>query len=197
MKYRAVGFDYGGVLYGLPGKVFDANIAALLGVEVEDYRKVYFAHNTTHTDTWKMWQAVLADLQKEGLSRQVDKFTREWSKTKVIQKEVLELVKRLKRDGYKVGLLTNRAPKQAVRLRVSGIIDIFDVVCVSSEIGYAKPDPRAYAIFCDQLDIKPEELIFIDDEVSSLTSAANVGYRPILFESYGVLVKTLDDLGVG
>lgn len=43
--YKAVGFDWGGVLNGRPGKYFAMAVADTIGVSPEAYRTAYFHHN--------------------------------------------------------------------------------------------------------------------------------------------------------
>jgi putative hydrolase of the HAD superfamily len=54
----------------------------------------------------------------------------------------------LRAAGAAVAVVTNGPPTQRTKLRVTGLIDELDAVCISSEVGSAKPDP---AIFLEAL----------------------------------------------
>jgi putative hydrolase of the HAD superfamily len=41
--------------------------------------------------------------------------------------------------------------------------ELFDVIIYSDEVGFAKPDPRVYALLCAELQVAPAELVFLDD----------------------------------
>ena len=45
MKYKTIGFDWGGVIFGEPGPVFSKEAAQLLEVSHEEFKKIYFKHN--------------------------------------------------------------------------------------------------------------------------------------------------------
>ena len=58
---------------------------------------------------------------------------------------VLELLGRLRRDGVRLGLLTNGPPDiQRHKLGHAGLADIFDAVAISGEVGVGKPDRIAF-----------------------------------------------------
>ena len=59
-----------------------------------------------------------------------------------------------------------------------------------------KPDKRIFDIFCKKINIKNDELIFIDDSENSLKNANEVGYTPVLFKNVDDLKKKLKELGV-
>ena len=71
-----------------------------------------------------------------------------------------------------------------------------DIILVSEEIGYMKPQKEAYQFFIDRLKVKPQELIFVDDTEKSIISSKEVGYRSLLFTNYKKLLKDLSFLGV-
>jgi hypothetical protein len=66
MTYKAVGFDYGGVITGEPSSVISKSIATLLGVPEDEYVKAYYHHNLALNEgliTWQqLWTAVLEEL---------------------------------------------------------------------------------------------------------------------------------------
>lgn len=72
----------------------------------------------------------------------------------------------------------------------------YDTVDISEETGIVKPEPAAFQHLADGLGIKVNELIFIDDNASSLRKAPEIGYAPILFESAVQLRTELVELGV-
>ena len=59
MRYKALGFDYGGVIGGIGvfGNNFTDQVCEVLNISPENYRKVYFSHNrsinTGKITTWR------------------------------------------------------------------------------------------------------------------------------------------------
>jgi putative hydrolase of the HAD superfamily len=54
---------------------------------------------------------------------------------------------------------------------------------VSSEVGYAKPDPRYFTAIAEQLNALPEEILLVgDDLVRDYRAASAAGWRAILID---------------
>jgi putative hydrolase of the HAD superfamily len=65
------------------------------------------------------------------------------------------------------------------RAQVAEIMELFDVIVESSQIGVRKPDPRFYEIACETLDIEPHEAVFLDDLGINLKPARALGMTTI------------------
>ncbi len=85
---------------------------------------------------------------------------------------------------YKVGLLTNIMPGLLVAMRKSGQVpDLdYDSVIDSSEIGLIKPDPKIFKIAEQRAQVKPQEILLIDDTRNNLTAAENAGWHVLWFD---------------
>lgn len=93
------------------------------------------------------------------------------------------------RGRFKIGCITNnvknqgegpgmaRGEKRAGRF--AEVMDLFDVVIESSKIGIRKPNPEIYRIACKQLEISPEEAVFLDDLGINLKPAKALGMKTI------------------
>ena len=62
---------------------------------------------------------------------------------------------------------------------VQQIMDMFDVVVESSKVGIRKPDPRIYELICEQMEITPNETVFLDDLGINLKPARALGMTTI------------------
>lgn len=62
---------------------------------------------------------------------------------------------------------------------VAEVMSLFHVVIESSKVGCRKPEPRFYEIACEQLGVRPDECIFLDDLGINLKPAAAMGMRTI------------------
>ena len=63
--------------------------------------------------------------------------------------------------------------------QIAEIMELFDVIVESSQIGVRKPDPRFYEIACEQLGIEPHEAVFLDDLGVNLKPARAMGMTTI------------------
>lgn len=97
------------------------------------------------------------------------------------------------RKNYKTGLLSNIG-KDSLRRRFSEeeLAEHFDAVVVSGEVGYMKPDRAIYRYAAEELGVKPNECIFIDDREVHCRGAAEAGMQPILYEDLGQLKSQLN-----
>jgi putative hydrolase of the HAD superfamily len=199
MIYKAIGFDYGGVLTGITSAEYSEKIAALLDISKERYQQVYYWHNrkvNLGLISWRqLWELVLRDLGKiDKLDELLDLFNH--SDFGIINQSILGLVSSLRSKGYKTGLLSNNTAQAAAKMRQQGLARYFDVLHISAETGFVKPELNAFEHFAESLKVTLAELIFIDDSVKSLSTAKDIGYHPILFKDYGSLVTDLTKLGV-
>ena len=199
MSFKAIGFDYGGVIAGIPGPEFNKRVSSLLGVTQKTFHNVYFEFNhlvNNNILSWKdFWKKVTEEL---GVSEKYDnliKFIEELPRHEINGKMV-DLADKLRVGGYKVGLLSNNDIATANRFRETGLTNHFDVVVVSAEIGYSKPHPKAFEIFLERLGVTAAELIYIDDTERSLANAKEIGFHPIFFTDYESLLHNLKSLGI-
>lgn len=72
--------------------------------------------------------------------------------------------------------------------------DLFDVVVISAEVGCQKPQPEIFDILFKKLDLKPSEVIFIDDTLKSLEGADKIGYIPVLYKDNKTLKSELSSI---
>ncbi|OGY90991.1 MAG: hypothetical protein A3B31_01580 [Candidatus Komeilibacteria bacterium RIFCSPLOWO2_01_FULL_53_11] len=199
MVDKAIGFDYGGVIAGVPGKEFNKRVCEFLNVRLDQYREAYFKFNHLMNNGQvtgpELWRMVLTELGKDD---QYDEFIEFQSRLPhhEVHSNMLRLVDALRKNGYKVGLLSNNTLKAAKHIRATGLVDHFDVCVISAEVGMSKPDPKIFEYFFSRLGVSPEEAIFIDDAEKSLSTASEVGYHPVFFDSYEGLIHELGLLGV-
>ena len=195
MKYKAIGFDYGGVIKGKPNSVFRSAICDLLNVSVADYQNAYSKHSkkiNVDNVTWELfWAEVLNELgQDVNKVPEIMKLSK-GTFGQPVNDGLLALIETIRKKGIKTGLLSNNTREAAASMRANSIDKYFDVFHISGETGYMKPSAEAYELFGKDLDVPLSELIFIDDSESSLSSAADCGYTPILFNSLADLRSEL------
>ena len=195
MAYKAIGFDYGGVIYGRPGSAFNRAIAELLGVTTDEVRKIYFQNNhrtNIGEISWEdVWKHIAVELDRADQQDAIVNLITEWEKGQKLNHDVIKLIIDLRSAGYIIGLLSNYNSGLRQKLEEQGIISHFDVIGISSEMGVMKPHAEAFSQFCNMLEVQSEELIYIDDTQKSLETANAVGYTPILFQDSDSLIKEL------
>jgi putative hydrolase of the HAD superfamily len=96
---------------------------------------------------------------------------------------MIDLMRDLKGEGYRMALLTNNVREWEPLWRSMLPVDeIFETVVDSAFVGMRKPDPRIYELTLGRLDgIAAEECLFIDDTEVNCTAAADLGIRVVHF----------------
>lgn len=200
-RFRAVGFDYDGVVKGRPGTVLREDIATLAGVSIDELNTAYFRNNTLVNQgketRSQMWTRILLELQAPQLLNQVVEMEEAFVDNQTINHDVLAVAAELRVAGYKVGILSNYSHEAAEHMRNEEKLGrFFDVIHVSEETGFVKPDPDAFRHLATALDATTNQLVFTDDTARSLARADEAGFTPILFTDASQLRYALNDLGV-
>jgi len=201
-KIRAIGFDWVGVIFKYPGGSFSSLAADFLGVENEQFHRVYSLYNHMvnkgtqgYEEAIEMWRLVLSNL---GKINELDRFV-EFIRSRpegIVDQDVLDLIKKLRAAGWKIGLFSNHSLKGAQAFRKQSCAKLFDAALFSSEVGCMKPEPEAFKKLAEALKIPVTELIYIDDNERCLSTAKQVGYLPVLFKDMKTLEDQLRMLGV-
>ncbi|MET0635629.1 MAG: HAD family phosphatase [Chitinophagaceae bacterium] len=201
-KFKAIIFDLGGVLIDWnPHYVFDDNY-----FESEEKRKVFF--ETICTSDWNEEQdagrsivTATWDLIREhpDWEQPIRDFYGRW--TEMLKAPIPGTVQifRELRDSkkYSTYALTNwQAGLFDIALVRYDFLAWFDGRVVSGEEKTRKPFPEFYHRLLDRYQVKPEEALFIDDNLRNVKAARELGIESIHFTSPENLRKELTDLGV-
>lgn len=73
---------------------------------------------------------------------------------------------------------------------------VADDVIGSHDLGVRKPDEAFYRALVGRVDVRPEEVLFVDDRETNLDGARRVGLRTVLAAPAEALRDTLADHGV-
>lgn len=198
---KAVVFDFGGVIELYEGGTMLSAIAQYLDVPVSDFRSAYFQHNHLSNVKNMSWEEMILtvvslfnrDKTKEDAVR---KIIQDRASQRRVNTELLAFFPQLKKLGFKTGIFSNANSALRERLKELGLLELPDVLVLSGDIGHQKPHKEAFQVLFEKLELKPEEVVFIDDTPRSLEKAGEIGYVPILFKNNEQLKKALGDLGI-
>lgn len=107
--------------------------------------------------------------------------------------EMVEAVRRC-HQRLKTALLTNNFRIGDSTVDYGDALDHFDVVIESSTAGVRKPDPHFYEVACRELEIQPEEAVFLDDLGVNLKPARAMGMATIKVVDPGRALEELEAL---
>lgn len=96
----------------------------------------------------------------------------------------LDLLKRLRAEGYRLVLLSNTNPfmmdwglSPAFDGKGGSLGDYFDALYMSFRIGVMKPDPAFFKHVLGKEGIRPEESVFVDDGPRNIEAARALGFN--------------------
>lgn len=110
----------------------------------------------------------------------------------------VEIFRELKDSNrYKLYALTNwSAETFPIALERFEFLNWFNGIVVSGDEKDRKPFPSFYQVLMDRYQIKPEEALFIDDNLRNVKAAEEIGIPSIHFTSPETLREALKERGV-
>ena len=89
------------------------------------------------------------------------------------------------RSSYQLAALSDGQSIWALpELRAVGLADYFQKVLISSDLGFRKPDVRMFRMMLDEMNLAPEEVIFVgNDMFRDIFGAHRLGMKTIFFKS--------------
>jgi epoxide hydrolase-like predicted phosphatase len=111
-------------------------------------------------------------------------------------KELYEFAFNLKKQGYKIAILSDQHYTSKKALIPKKYSKKFDVVVASCDAGVRKPNQEIYKIILKKLKIPAQNCIFIDNQTWNLTPAQNLGMKTILFRNNKQLFRELSKLKI-
>ena len=195
---KAVIFDWGGVLLYAPSIGTKEYCAKQLGVNESKFIEIYDKYEPDFQkgkiSESNFWKKIY-----ENLEIAVPKSKILWStvleKTYKGNDQVINIAKSLKKQGYKIGYLSN-TEIPALDFFNKQNYDFLDVSVFSCLEGYIKPEKEIYEIILNRLGVQPEEVIFIDDKETNIEGGKKLGINTILFTNADSLIKELQNFGI-
>lgn len=107
------------------------------------------------------------------------------------------LLAQLKRHYQLVALTnTNSIHRPVWQLKYADTLRYFDHVFSSHELHARKPEAAAYQRVLDYLQVSPQQVVFLDDNLDNVKGAAQLGINAILVTSYAQMNAELHALGL-
>ena len=185
MPVRGVIFDYGGVILDMRWDIA-RDLAADHGLTDRALVETLYGPNSDWHEIERgrgdreRWLAASHARLEELAAKTLPPLHRHWSERQHLIDSTLGLIRRLK-PSHRVGLLSNADLSLRDRLTEFGIIDLFDAVVVSADVGMAKPEPEIYELAAERLVLPPSECVFVDDLERNLDVAKTVGMQTVHF----------------
>lgn len=182
---KAILFDFGGVIYEHPKGIVPEVIARIYDQPLEVAVQGYAEYSDDYAEgriATNDLVTTLSFLLKSNKS--VEEVKRLWLKhyqeLATVNPKIIDLIRRLK-SNYKLYLLTNITEMNDLYNRNLGVYELFDGLFKSFEMKLKKPNPMIYDKVISDLNLEPQEILFIDDDIINLIAAQKIGVKTILF----------------
>ncbi|MGA8110206.1 MAG: HAD family phosphatase [Acidobacteriaceae bacterium] len=110
-----------------------------------------------------------------------------------LQKPMLAWAAALQHAGFATAILSNMPFEIARAMRQEfGWLARFTHLTFSCELGLAKPDPAIYAFTCEQLHVRREDALFLDDKQVNVEAALRLGLHALQFHDVVQLRRDLE-----
>ena len=105
-------------------------------------------------------------------------------------RDTVRTLRRLKRAGFRMGVVSDNWPSLDRRFRVMGLRSYFDTFVISAVVGSSKPAERIYRVAVEEIGMRPEHLAFVDDRPVNVATAEKIGMKGIVISRYGKVPET-------
>lgn len=197
MSIRAVFFDLGGVLVRTEFQAPRQQLAERLGMEYDDLDKIVFDSDSGIKATLgeitsdQHWDSVMKRLKRPA--SELLAIRDEFFAGDIVDRTLLDYLRSL-RGKYKTGLISNAWSDLRDYIVREKFDDAFDKMIISAEVGAAKPEPKIFQIALEQLGVKPNEAVFVDDFLINIEGCEKVGIQGIHFKDPESTLRQLKKL---
>lgn len=128
------------------------------------------------------------------LDRILTIYETEFSSNIKIYDGLLEFIQLLKTNNIKIGLLSNNLfLQQYNKLKVLNILEYFDFIQTTEEVGHEKPSILAYLTIINKMNINKDKILMIGDNYShDIVPALYLGLTPFLFKNDDTNMKIIN-----
>ncbi|XAS75349.1 HAD family phosphatase [Dermatophilaceae bacterium Sec6.4] len=97
--------------------------------------------------------------------------------TSRVDANTVEVVRKLRADGVRTGLLSNSWGFSYDRKLLA---ELFDPIVISGEVGMRKPERRIFDLAVSRLGLDAAQVVFVDDAEPNLVGARAAGLQTVL-----------------
>ena len=187
MKYKAIIWDFGGVITSSPFDAFN-EFEEVNGLPKDIIRTINSENHDINA--WAQFESNSITIDqfddlflKEAKAKGFDIKGRDIIKLLKgsIRENMVSFLRELK-SNFKLGCITNNvkpSSEENTDNETKEAMSIFDHVIESSIVGIRKPNPKIYMMSCDALNVSPDQCIYLDDLGINLKPARELGMTTI------------------
>ncbi|PLX69192.1 MAG: HAD family phosphatase [Denitrovibrio sp.] len=111
-----------------------------------------------------------------------------------IRPKVIELIERIGNAGYRLAILSDQTNWLDELNAEHSFYHLFEKVYNSYYLGKGKKDITVFAEVCDGFGVKPEEVLFVDDNAGHIKRASDSGLQVCHFDNVEEKIKEIEQL---
>ncbi len=102
-----------------------------------------------------------------------------------INPNTINIVNTLKMQ-VKVAIITNGSTqRQKAKIINTNLNSCFEIIIISEEVGFSKPDKRIFELALNKLNVKPEDALFVGDDIEKdIGGCQNANIKGIWFNPH-------------
>lgn len=184
LVFKAVIFDMDGVLINTEWLWKEVNFSIYkkydINIDDETYQTVI---GRTEDEVFRPFLAKrglrgkeLEEINKKAMRERRELFMEKAKLDLEMFPGAIEKIKELKQKGFKLAIATSSTKELLDLVLKKFNIDLYFIVVIpGDEIANSKPNPEIYLKTIQQLNLKPEECIIIEDSISGIKAAKAAG----------------------
>ena len=182
-KLSAVIFDYGDVISTPQDRFRQQSMCDAAGLKRNVFEELYYRFRVDYDrgsiDGDEYWKRILCSGGVEANDQLVEYLIRQdilsWTG---VDQRVLDWAWRIAEQGLMIGILSNMPHDELEYFRVEfEWFGRFDVAVFSCEVGSVKPETQIYERLLREVNVPPDEVLFLDDRSENVEAARCIGSR--------------------
>ncbi len=112
----------------------------------------------------------------------------------VANPELFAFISDILKPKFNIGMLSNVAANWLDKMFSPEQVALFDAKVLSYELGVIKPDPLTYRTIAERLGARPEECLFVDDQIRYCEGAQATGMQAICYQNFDQFKAEIEPL---
>ncbi|MBK8821670.1 MAG: HAD family phosphatase [Anaerolineales bacterium] len=197
MAIRAIFFDFGGVIMRTEYQSPRQKLAERFNMDYDEIDKAVFGSDSARRASLgeiteeKHWAEIAKRFKQPASEMQA--FRDMFFGGDVIDRSLVETIRSL-RGNFHTGLISNAWSGLRDFITKENVIDVFETVVISAEVGVVKPSAGIYELALKQANVKADEAVFVDDMPVNIEACEKVGMKGVLFNDPQESLKRLNQL---
>ena len=158
---------YRDVNYSTTAKMLEAT-----KVDIPKNEMVNIFEKSLQTKKWRneysAYELLCKNMGLEATKENVEllmKIRKNAEKKSKIYRHSIKLLKQLKKQGYKIALLTDTSVFAIKKIKINKILNYIDYPIFSFDVGTSKPNKKIYLKALKKIKCKPKEVLMIGDNI--------------------------------